>query len=837
MIKDTLINLNKRQDELIKKYKENNNLNTNDLNDDESLQNILNSDEILKTYNDKLNTLLTIKSLPQVKAFGNLSSLREAMVNNPKLATMVNLYLLMDEKAKKENISDIIYEWAGVSSVDDSSMRGQVKEKDMIVYEKLSGKPFMWKGRYPDANSYLKPVIEEIVNKFIGYAYANIELNTTYKDLNLDLDTMHFKDNKLGYDFASLNEEILSLYNDKKYDEITSLVSLAQDATIYKPIYNKQLKQNIKNLSKDDKYLLALCLNTFIKGTNNNDNLIGNDEDNIIEGFEGDDFLQGRDGDDIYKFDKNFGKDTIFDIKGDNKIVFSKNITPDDIFFKRDLANLIIYTKDMKNQITINGFFCLENEYGEGALSIEFDNGEIWDKKLIDLKTPMQGNNEINRFYLTNKDDEIYLKDGNDEVHAKKGDDVVYGGNGDDIIKGGYGKDKIFGENGNDTLYGDYDDDYIDGGSGNDIIYGGDGDDTLIGGLGDDMLQGGEGNDTYIFKGKEFGNDTILNFKPNKDEKDTIEFTDLKQSDLELTREFKDNHITNNLIIKVKPTLSQKLNNTPTSSIKILNFFNDDNTINDSYKIDLIKTKDNKSLTPNDILKQIYKTTFSDDIIKLSSNDKEISSGLGNDIIEASINGSTINTGLGDDTLISGKGDDILKGGAGSDTYIYNKGKDIIIDDLGDNDKLILLNKDSNNTQFLKQNNDLILKFDENNQVVVKNHFLNIFGKHNQIEIFEFSNITLKADEIKFTDITNKPNINIEIGIGDININIDNNGIDLNSISDKTNQNNSFKSFDLSNNTINKVIQDLNSYNDDNGINLNFNSEFKNSDIMQIYNS
>ncbi|MCZ6158802.1 hypothetical protein, partial [Campylobacter ureolyticus] len=37
--------------------------------------------------------------------------------------------------------------------------------------------------------------------------------------------------------------------------------------------------------------------------------------------------------------------------------------------------------------------------------------------------------------------------------------------------------------------------------------------------------------------------------------------------------------------------------------------------------------------------------------------------------------------------------------------------------------------------------------------------------------------------------------------------------------------------------TINKIIQDLNSYNNDNGINLNFNSEFKNNDIMQVYNS
>ena len=194
MIKDTLINLNKRQDELIKKYKENNNLNTNYLNDDESLQNILNSDEILKTYNDKLNTLFAIKSLPQVKAFGNLSSLQEAMANNPKLATMLNLYLLMDEKTKKENISDIIYEWAGVSSVDESSMRGQVKEKDMIVYEKLSGKPFMWKGRDKNANRYVKPVIEEIFNNFKNYVYASVELQTTYSDINLDIDYMKFDD-------------------------------------------------------------------------------------------------------------------------------------------------------------------------------------------------------------------------------------------------------------------------------------------------------------------------------------------------------------------------------------------------------------------------------------------------------------------------------------------------------------------------------------------------------------------------------------------------------------------------------------------------------------------
>jgi len=73
-------------------------------------------------------------------------------------------------------------------------MRGQVKEKDMIVYEKLSGKPFMWKGRDKNANWYVKPVIEEIFNNFKNYVYANIELQTTYSDINLDIDYMKFDD-------------------------------------------------------------------------------------------------------------------------------------------------------------------------------------------------------------------------------------------------------------------------------------------------------------------------------------------------------------------------------------------------------------------------------------------------------------------------------------------------------------------------------------------------------------------------------------------------------------------------------------------------------------------
>jgi|GEM_PF-2473697 len=45
-----------------------------------------------------------IKALPNVRAFGNLHSLHSAMAKNETLATMVNLYLLMDSKTRKENL-------------------------------------------------------------------------------------------------------------------------------------------------------------------------------------------------------------------------------------------------------------------------------------------------------------------------------------------------------------------------------------------------------------------------------------------------------------------------------------------------------------------------------------------------------------------------------------------------------------------------------------------------------------------------------------------------------------------------------------------------------------
>ncbi|MBR0212261.1 MAG: hypothetical protein IJQ55_01520, partial [Alphaproteobacteria bacterium] len=86
------------------------------------------------------------------------------------------------------------------------------------------------------------------------------------------------------------------------------------------------------------------------------------------------------------------------------------------------------------------------------------------------------------------------------------------------------------GGDGNDTVYGDYQinelshigaDDYLDGGDGDDQLFGGLGDDILIAGKGRDILNGGQGEDLYIFNREDLTENDI-NTIIDKDGKGSI---------------------------------------------------------------------------------------------------------------------------------------------------------------------------------------------------------------------------------------------------------------------------------------------------------------------------
>ncbi|CZE51569.1 hypothetical protein [Campylobacter geochelonis] len=248
------------------------------------------------------------------------------------------------------------------------------------------------------------------------------------------------------------------------------------------------------------------------------------------------------------------------------------------------------------------------------------------------------------------------------------------------------------GTNNNDTLIGS---NILDG---KDSLKGLDGDDILIGGVGDDVLNGGKGSDTYIFS-KNFGNDTIDNYDTTNQIKDsnlnknslnlnsptslnnssnllnntlnnnsstindsslnlniynnsnsildkkidTIKFIDgIKQKDVSFKRDSLD------LVISVdisddSSALLNLTNPTQTNTIRVLNFFKDDATLN--YVIDKVVFKDsNQTLLLEEIINQTMKSSQHNDNIEVFYKNKDY----------------TINSLSGDDEIITKDGNDTI---------------------------------------------------------------------------------------------------------------------------------------------------------------------------------
>ncbi|MDD5049138.1 MAG: hypothetical protein PHH09_09440, partial [Methanoregulaceae archaeon] len=244
-------------------------------------------------------------------------------------------------------------------------------------------------------------------------------------------------------------------------------------------------------------------------GSAYNDELAGNEEDNILIGGAGADKLDGDAGNDTVSYEN-----------------ASSGVTA-------DLSGVITNTGDAAG----DSFIGIESLTGSSSPDVLYGDGN---------NNILAGGAGI---------DELYGREGDDILRGEAGDDTLDGGAGDDVLIGGAGEDDLYGGEGSDTasyrdaadgnlgddttgitinmtnsaantreavgdtftsiqniegsagddiliadntgakLYGLAGDDRLTGGTGNDELLGGSGDDILEGGLGDDILYGEDGAD------------------------------------------------------------------------------------------------------------------------------------------------------------------------------------------------------------------------------------------------------------------------------------------------------------------------------------------------------
>uniref|UniRef100_UPI00142DE5BE calcium-binding protein n=1 Tax=Acinetobacter piscicola TaxID=2006115 RepID=UPI00142DE5BE len=272
-----------------------------------------------------------------------------------------------------------------------------------------------------------------------------------------------------------------------------------------------------------------------------------------------------------------------------------------------------------------------------------------------------------------------------------------------------------------DIIQGYSSNDQLSGLAGDDKIYGNAGNDTLIGGSGNDYLDGGSGDDSYIFSLGD-GEDTIRSADYDTHKLDKVLFNEgISPENVVLLRDG------NSLIIKYSDS----------DQIKVENYF-DANGVT-IYKIDQIIFADQTVWDVDYIKNQVLVPSDSVDIIQGYSTDDQLSGLAGDDKIYAN---------AGNDTLTGGIGNDYLDGGSGSDTYTFSlgDGEDTIrsadyniykLDTVSFNEGII-----PENVSLLRVENNLIIKYSDNDQIKVENYF-----DTNGVTIY-------KIDQIIFADQT-----------------------------------------------------------------------------------
>ena len=96
--------------------------------------------------------------------------------------------------------------------------------------------------------------------------------------------------------------------------------------------------------------------NSILYGGDGDDKLYGNNSSDILEGGAGNDYLEGGNGDDTYIFRKGDGADTIYDLSGNDTIRFKEGVSKENITFQRVANDLVLKYGD-NDTVRINNQF------------------------------------------------------------------------------------------------------------------------------------------------------------------------------------------------------------------------------------------------------------------------------------------------------------------------------------------------------------------------------------------------------------------------------------------------------------------------------------------------
>jgi len=584
-----------------------------------------------------------IKELPDVRAIGNIASLRTLMQTDESgqvKEAVTQFGEAVSSEEREAAVTRLLYLITGADQVASNSRGGLMDAKRLTVIEQFMGEEFIGtRGRNP-INAVV-PMLEKAYKDIYELYYNCLNEQTFLKKyLNMTcwftneagekyLDTALFdayvkysagQNEDMREAVAEVGRYIKAMNSENKLNFVQYLNTYMNNQEYFSAIA-EHCSASVRICTPENDVINGGNESVYILGLEGNDVLKGGSGDDILVGGAGNDTLNGGSGSDVYFIGAEDGNDTIINYDRseghkEDRLVFGEGILEENIRLSR-LGNNLLLTNVQNGQVTtiINQF--LGQDYALGK--IEFSNGTVWDPEFMEAK--------------------LRHIEGSDEAETLRGNNNAYGYDENEVFYGYGGNDTIYGGKGNDVIY---------GGEGNDRLEGGDGDDHLYGGAGNDTLNGGSGSDVYYI-GAEDGNDTVNNYDTSEGRiGDKLVFGEgIRKEDIRLSR-FGSNLLLTNVQSGQVTTIASQFNG-QNCALEKVEFA--DGTV---WDLEFMEAR----------LRHIE---GSDDAETLRGNnnaygydENEVFYGYG-----------------GNDSIIGGSGDDILYGGAGNDTLNGGSGSDV----------------------------------------------------------------------------------------------------------------------------------------------------------------
>jgi Ca2+-binding RTX toxin-like protein len=638
-----------------------------------------------------------IAALPDLQAFGNVHSLHQAMARDESgsLQELVEQFMAeTDRRVRSQLMTDILYEWVGVSDLDPTSRGVYIDARTVAVLEAFLGEPFL-QGGSPNPRTQAAALLEQAFDELARAMYSDLMLQTHFKPY-IDSIEIVFGEDGIELDFSPIHamfagnseqDRLKALDELIEFNQLAgkNLASLGWTGTnmllgwLQEDYGTGDLPEGFESEfvihgsgtlrgTADDNILIGDESNNTLYGAGGNNLLIAGGGNNYLYGGTGDNiFVMGSGTDrlysqtttsnDVYRFGRGDGSNTIYDYGGSDVIEFGEGISEEHVTVRRSGSSLVL-TLDTGESVTVAGMF----NHSTGALNenravelIRFADGTEWDIERMreEALKLAEGNNTI---YGFETDDVIEGGSGNDRLYGGGGNNTLVAGGGNNWLYGGAGNDTLIGGAGNDYLYGQGGNNLLIAGGGNNYLYGGTGDNIFVMGSGTDRLysQTTTSNDVYRF-GRGDGSNTIYDYGGS----DVIE----------LGEGISEEHVT------VRRSGSSLVLTLDTGeSVTVAGMFNHSTgALNENRAVELIRFADGTEWDIGRMREEALRTADGGVTIYGFETDDVIEGGAGNDRLYGGGGNNTLIAGGGNNWLYGGAGNDTLIGGAGND-YLYGQG-------------------------------------------------------------------------------------------------------------------------------------------------------------------